>query len=63
MFKQFTQNISGIQVYLLFSLGIFFIYFVVVSILLIRLHKQHVVHMSYLPLQDSHANPLTPLEL
>jgi len=56
MFKQFTQNISGTQVYLLSSLGIFLIFFIVVTILLIRLRKQHVKHMSDLPLQDSHIN-------
>jgi hypothetical protein len=53
MFKQFTQNISGNQVYLISSLGVFFIFFIVVTILLIRLRKQHVDYMSDLPLEDS----------
>ena len=52
MFKQFTENISGNQIYLLFSLGIFLVFFIVVTIMLIRLNKQHVNHMSDLPLQD-----------
>ena len=52
MFKQFTENISGNQVYLLSSLGIFLIFFIVVTILLMRLQKQHIDHMSDLPLQD-----------
>ncbi len=52
MFKQFTENITGNQVYLLFSLGIFFVFFIVVTVLLIRLRKQHVDHMSSLPLHD-----------
>lgn len=53
MFKQFTENISGHQVYLLSSLGIFLVFFVVVSVLLIRTRKTHIDHMSALPLQDS----------
>jgi hypothetical protein len=53
MFKQFTENINGNQAYLLSSLAIFFIFFIVVTVLLIRLRKQHVNYMSDLPLEDS----------
>lgn len=53
MFKQFTENISGGQIYLLFSLGIFLVFFVVVSIVIIRLRKNHIDHMSDLPLHDN----------
>jgi hypothetical protein len=42
MFKQFTENINANQAYLLFSLGIFFVFFIVVTIML-----------SDLPLHDS----------
>jgi len=56
MFKQFTENISGHQGYLLFSLGIFLVFFIVVTIMLIRLRKTHVEHMSGLPLRDSDDN-------
>jgi hypothetical protein len=56
MFKQFTENISGMQAYLLFSLGIFLVFFIVVTILLITLRKQHVDHMSDLPLEDCTLN-------
>jgi len=52
MFKQFTENITANQGYLLFSLGIFFVFFVVVTIMLIRLRKEHVAHMSDMPLHD-----------
>jgi len=58
MFKQFTENISGNQAYLLFSLGIFLVFFIVVTIVLIRIKKQHVDHMSDLPLQDGVSNSL-----
>jgi len=56
MFKQFTENISGNQIYLLFSLGIFLVFFIVVTIVLMRIRKQHVDHMSDLPLHDSLSN-------
>jgi hypothetical protein len=52
MFRQFTEHINGNQIYLLFSLGIFLVFFIVVTILLIRLKKQHVEYMSDLPLED-----------
>ena len=52
MFKQFTENINGQQVYLLSSLGIFFVFFIVVTIVLLKLGKSHVDHMSSLPLAD-----------
>ncbi|MBD1384363.1 hypothetical protein IDJ75_03665 [Mucilaginibacter rigui] len=53
MFKQFTEHITGTQQYLLFSLSIFMVFFIVVSVLLIRLKKQHVEHMSGMPLNDN----------
>lgn len=52
MFKQFTENISGHEVYLLSSLGIFLVFFIVVTVLLIRLRKAHTQYMSDLPLED-----------
>ncbi|MBD1362415.1 hypothetical protein IDJ77_01215 [Mucilaginibacter sp. ZT4R22] len=57
MFKQFTQNINGHQVYLLSSLGIFLVFFIVVTIILFRLGKSHVDHMSALPLSDNDVDP------
>lgn len=57
MFKQFTENISGNQIYLLFSLGIFLVFFIVVTVVLMRIRKQHVDHMSELPLHDNLINP------
>jgi len=62
MFKQFTENINANQAYLLFSLGIFFVFFVVVTIMLIRIRKSHVEHMSDLPLEDSTLNSTKSLE-
>lgn len=59
MFKQFTEDISGYQAYLLFSLWIFLLFFIVVTIYLIRIKKPHITHMSDLPLQDDDTNNLT----
>jgi hypothetical protein len=53
MFKQFTENLSGSQIYLISSLGIFVAFFIIVTIVLLRLKKQHVDHMSDLPLEDN----------
>jgi hypothetical protein len=53
MFKQFTEGLTGSQVYLISSLGIFLIFFIVVTVLLLRMRKPHVNYMSDLPLEDS----------
>ncbi|PTQ98223.1 hypothetical protein C8P68_103384 [Mucilaginibacter yixingensis] len=62
MFKQFTEHINGNQVYLLWSLAIFFVFFVVVSVLLVRMRKTYVNHMSDMPLNDS-VSTLDPAKL
>lgn len=62
MFKQFTENINANQAYLLFSLGIFFVFFIVVTVMLIRIRKQHIDYMSDLPLQDSLNDSSQPLQ-
>jgi hypothetical protein len=53
MFKQFTEHITSNQVYLLFSMFIFLIFFIVVTALLLRLRKNYVEYMSDIPLNDS----------
>jgi cbb3-type cytochrome oxidase subunit 3 len=53
MFRQFTENITANQGYLLFSLAIFFVFFVVVTIMLMKMKKNHVTHMRDMPLHDS----------
>ena len=52
MFKQFTEHIAGNQVYLLFSMFIFLVFFLVVALLLLRLRKPHADYMSDIPLND-----------
>lgn len=62
MFKQFTENITAVQGYLLFSLGIFLLFFIIVSVLLLRMKKDHIDNMSDMPLHDSLHNPLKGLQ-
>lgn len=63
MFKQFTENLAGSQVYLISSLGIFVVFFIVVTVLLIRMRKKHITYMSDLPLEDSTINSSKSLQL
>ena len=61
MFKQFTENITGNQGYLISSMGIFVVFFIVVTVMLIKLRKKHVDYMSDLPLEDGTLNSPNPL--
>ncbi|MEO6148741.1 MAG: hypothetical protein ABIN95_13200 [Mucilaginibacter sp.] len=57
MFKQFISDINGDQVYLIISLGVFMVFFIVVTFLLIRLKANYTSYMSDLPLADENYNP------
>ena len=63
MFDQFVKDVSGKEMYLIFSLWVFLVFFVVVSILLYITKKQHVDHMSALPLEDSDIDSTQTLQL
>lgn len=51
MFKQFISTLNGNEVYMLGSLFIFFAFFIVATIALIRMKKNHTEYMSNLPIQ------------
>lgn len=51
MFRQIT-NLNGDENYLLFSLVMFFIFFVVVTIALIKMKKTYIDYMGDLPIED-----------
>lgn len=53
MFKQFINDINGDQVYLITSLGIFLLFFIVVTVMLIRVRKNHADYMSDIPLHEN----------
>ena len=63
MFDQFVRDVSGKQMYLIFSLWVFLVFFVVVSVLLFITKKQHVDRMSDLPLEDGTADSTQNLQL
>lgn len=52
MFKQFIDRSSGVDVYLITSLGIFLVFFLAVTILLFMMKNTHIKYMSALPLND-----------
>jgi len=51
MFKQIT-NLNGDENYLIFSLIMFIVFFIIVGIMLIRMKKDYAQHMSEMPLND-----------
>lgn len=56
MFKQFIQNFADSRVYLISSLWLFLIFFILVAIMLFRMKKNHIEYMSSLPLKDENAD-------
>lgn len=51
MFKQIT-DLSGNEWYLIISLWIFLVFFIIVGILLFRMRKAHIDYMKDIPLDD-----------
>lgn len=62
MFDQFLNNVSGKEAYLMFSLWMFLVFFVIVSALLLCMRKQHVNYMSDIPLNDSSISTANSIE-
>ena len=52
MFRQFVDKVTGGDVYLIASLLIFMIFFIIIGLLLIRMNKNHIKYMTELPLND-----------
>ena len=52
MFKQFIQNFADSRIYLISSLWLFLIFFILVAIMLFRMNKKHIEYMSKLPLEE-----------
>ena len=53
MFKQFIQNFADSRIYLISSLWLFLVFFILVAIMLIRMNKNHIEYMSRLPLKET----------
>jgi len=58
MFKQFLNTVTGSNIYLISSLWIFLIFFILVAVMLIKMNKDHIQHMSELPLNDENPDAL-----
>lgn len=54
MFKQIT-NLNGDEIYLIVSLWIFLVFFVLVASMLFGMKKEHIQHMKDLPLGEERA--------
>lgn len=52
MFKQFIQNFTDSRIYLISSLWLFLVFFILVAIMLILMNKNHIDYMSRLPLKE-----------
>ena len=52
MFRQIT-NLNGDENYLMFSLIMFMVFFLVVTIALIKMKKKHIDYMSDMPMDEA----------
>jgi hypothetical protein len=52
MFKQFLENAEGNQGYLLSSLSIFLLFFILVGIFVLTMKKDEIKYMSELPIKE-----------
>ncbi|MET3113739.1 hypothetical protein AAKU52_001468 [Pedobacter sp. CG_S7] len=52
MFRQFLDQVDDKQVYLITSLGIFLLFFIVVGIIILTMKKEDINYMSQLPLKE-----------
>lgn len=55
MFNQ-IKDLAGGEIYLITSLLMFMVFFVIVGIYLLKLNKKHIEVMSQLPIQDNQPN-------
>jgi len=56
MFKQ-IKDLAGGEFYLIASLLIFMVFFIMVGIYLIKMNKTHIVEMSNLPINEPQPQP------
>lgn len=52
MYRDVLQSIKGVDVYAIISLTIFFLFFLVVVIKLLRMNKDQIKYMAELPLES-----------
>lgn len=52
MFKQFINSLKGDESFMLASLLIFLLFFIVATVALIKMKKNHIDYMSNIPLDE-----------
>lgn len=63
MYKEILQSIEGIEIYPIISLIVFVVFFIVVTIWLIRMDKNYINEMKQLPLTKDDNNKINSGEL
>jgi|SaaInl5LU_22_DNA_1037371.scaffolds.fasta_scaffold135750_2 cytochrome c oxidase cbb3-type subunit 4 len=62
--KNYLQDIEGIASYPMFSLVLFFVFFVLLFAWVMTASKQHISDMAHMPLEDTdHNQPFTQNKL
>lgn len=63
MYKEILQSIEGVEIYPIISLIVFVIFFIVVTVWLIRMDKNYINEMKQLPLSNEDSYKLNSGEL
>jgi|UniRef100_A0A832G816 hypothetical protein len=63
MYKEILQSIEGVEIYPIISLIVFVVFFVVVTIWLIKMDKNYINEMKQLPLNKDDNNKINSGEL
>lgn len=54
--KQYAETISNVNIYPMISLGIFFLFFIVLLVLVTKMKKERVQELSNLPFDNEELN-------
>lgn len=63
MYKEILQSIEGVEIYPIISLIVFVLFFIVVTIRLIRMDKNYINEMKQLPLNNEDNKKINSGEL
>lgn len=57
-FINYLESIAGISIFPMVSLSIFFLFFVVLLLYVIRVNKQHIIELKNIPFENNNDNKL-----
>lgn len=65
MFKYYFEQVENVEIWPIISLTIFFVFFIGLTIYVIKINRDHVRHMEKMPLSDDgeQSNSITDLKL